>query len=336
LFFCKPNPQHHFSHVVHVEPVVFLFVFPISLFFYFPNFTVLTEDWRLATDNFVSTKFELISTRNIKSRCLDRKLLTIYYLNMIIIKSDREIKGIKEASRILAATFGYINGIIEEGMETKYLDKKIEEFIVKRNAVPAFKGYRGYPASSCISVNEVVIHGIPDGRKIKEGDLVGIDIGVKYRVFYSDAAYTFGIGNLKEESKKLMNVTKAALFNAIPEMKTGKRVGDISHAIQQTAENAGFSVVRDFVGHGVGKKLHEDPAVPNFGKKGVGHRLKSGMTIAIEPMINAGTYEVETLKDGWTVVTKDRKLSAHFEHTILITKKNPQILTNSSLYNEKF
>jgi methionyl aminopeptidase len=251
---------------------------------------------------------------------------------MIIIKSEREIKGIKESSRILAETFEYINDIIEEGMETKDLDKRIEEFILKRNAIPAFKGYRGFPASSCISVNEVVIHGIPDGRKIKEGDLVGIDIGVKYEGFYSDAAYTFGIGNLKEEANKLLNVTKTALFNAIPEMKKDNRVGDISHAIQQTVENAGFNVVRDFVGHGVGKNLHEDPAVPNFGEKGVGPRLKSGMTIAIEPMVNAGTYEVETLKDGWTVVTKDRRLSAHFEHTILITETKPEILTNSSLY----
>jgi methionyl aminopeptidase len=251
---------------------------------------------------------------------------------MIIIKSDREIKGIKASSRILAETFEYINDIIEEGMETKDLDKKIEEFILKRNAIPAFKGYRGFPASSCISVNEVVIHGIPDGRKIKEGDLVGIDIGVKYEGFYSDAAYTFGMGNLEEEASKLLNVTKTALFNAIPEMKEDNRVGDISHAIQQTVETAGFNVVRDFVGHGVGKNLHEDPAVPNFGEEGVGPRLKSGMTIAIEPMVNAGTYEVETLKDGWTVVTKDRRLSAHFEHTILITETKPEILTSSSLY----
>jgi methionyl aminopeptidase len=254
---------------------------------------------------------------------------------MVIIKSDREIKGIKEASRILAETFEYINNIIEEGMETKYLDKKIEEFIVKNNASPAFKGYRGFPASSCISINEVVIHGIPDGRKIKEGDLVGIDIGVKYEGFYSDAAYTFGIGDLKEGARKLLEVTKTALYNAIQKMEKDNRVGDVSNAIQQTAEDAGFNVVRDFVGHGVGKRLHEDPAVPNYGEKGVGPRLKSGMTIAIEPMINAGTYEVEILKDGWTVVTGDRRLSAHFEHTILVTETKPEILTNSSLYNEK-
>jgi methionyl aminopeptidase len=254
---------------------------------------------------------------------------------MIIIKSDKEIKGIREASKILSLTFEYINDIIQEGMKTKDLDKQIEEFIIKNNAIPAFKGYRGFPAASCISVNEVVIHGIPDEEEIKEGDLVGVDVGVKYRGFFSDAAYTFGIGKLKEEAKKLMNVTKTALYNAIPEMKKDNRIGDISYAIQKTAEDANFSVVRDFVGHGVGKNLHEDPAVPNFGKKGVGPRLKKGMTIAIEPMINAGNYKVKVLGDNWTVVTEDGKISAHFEHTILISETEPEILTNSSLY-EKF
>ncbi len=254
---------------------------------------------------------------------------------MIIIKSDKEIKGIKESSKILAETFEYINDIIQEGMKTKELDKKIEEFIKKNKAYPAFKGYRGFPASSCISTNKVVIHGIPDDREIKEGDIVGIDVGVRYRGFFSDAAYTFGIGELKGEAEKLLSVTKTALYNAIEEMKKDNRVGDISKAIQKTAEDAGFNVVRDFVGHGVGKRLHEDPAVPNFGNKGVGPRLKKGMTLAIEPMINAGTHKVKVLEDNWTVVTEDGKLSAHFEHTILISEKEPEILTNSSLY-EKF
>ncbi len=250
---------------------------------------------------------------------------------MIIIKSNNEIKGIKEASKILAETFEYVNDIIQEGMKTFDLDKKIEKFITKNNAVPAFKGYRGFPASSCISINEVVIHGIPTERVIKEGDLVGVDIGVQYRGFFSDAAYTFGIGNLKEESKKLINITKTALYNAIGVMKKDNRVGDISYIIQKTAEDANFSVVRDFVGHGVGKSLHEDPAVPNFGEKGVGPRLKNGMTIAIEPMINAGSHKIKVLKDGWTVKTIDKKISAHFEHTILISGTEPEILTNSSL-----
>lgn len=254
---------------------------------------------------------------------------------MIIIKSDKEIQGIKEASKILAHTFEYTNDIIKEGMKTKELDRMIEEFIRKNKAIPAFKGYRGFPGSSCISINEIVIHGIPNERTLEEGDIVGVDIGVKYNGFFSDAAYTFGIGNLKGEPKKLINVTKTALYNAIEKMTKNNRVGDVSNIIQRTAEDAGYNVVRDFVGHGVGKNLHEDPAVPNFGKKGVGPRLKKGMTIAIEPMINAGTHKVKILQDNWTVVTEDGQLSAHFEHTILIAETGPEVLTNSSLY-EKF
>lgn len=251
---------------------------------------------------------------------------------MIIIKSANEIQGIKDSSNILAETFEYIKDIIKEGMITKELDMEIENFIKKNSATPAFKGYRGFPASSCISINEVVIHGIPGNQRIKEGDLVGIDIGVQYHGFFSDAAYTFGIGNLTEEANKLIETTKKALYNAIGQMKNNNRVGDISHVVQKTAENAGFNVVRDFVGHGVGKKLHEDPPVPNFGKSGVGPRLKNGMIIAVEPMINAGSYEVKVLDDGWTVITCDGKPSVHFEHTILVTDKQAEVLTKSSLY----
>jgi len=251
---------------------------------------------------------------------------------MIIIKSANEIQGIKDSSNILAETFEYIKDIIKEGMITKELDMEIENFIKKNSATPAFKGYRGFPASSCISINEVVIHGIPGNQRIKEGDLVGIDIGVQYHGFFSDAAYTFGIENLTEEANKLIETTKKALYNAIGQMKNNNRVGDISHVVQKTAENAGFNVVRDFVGHGVGKKLHEDPPVPNFGKSGVGPRLKSGMIIAVEPMINAGSYEVKVLDDGWTVITCDGKPSVHFEHTILVTDKQAEVLTKSSLY----
>ncbi|MEJ2306607.1 MAG: type I methionyl aminopeptidase [candidate division WOR-3 bacterium] len=254
---------------------------------------------------------------------------------MIIIKSPKEIEGIKEASKILSLTFEHINSVISEGMRTKDLDKLIDDFINKNKACPAFKGYRGFPAAACISVNEVVIHGIPDERVIKEGDIVGVDVGVKHQGFYSDAAYTFGIGNLSKEAENLLAVTKTALYNAIEKTETNNRIGDISNAVQKTAENAGFSVVRDFVGHGVGKNLHEDPAIPNFGQKGVGTRLKSGMTIAIEPMINIGSHKVKILSDGWTVVTEDKNLSAHFEHTILISENRPEILTKSSLY-EKF
>ncbi|MEJ2568759.1 MAG: type I methionyl aminopeptidase, partial [candidate division WOR-3 bacterium] len=181
----------------------------------------------------------------------------------------------------------------------------------------------------------VVIHGIPNESVIKEGDIVGVDVGVKYQGFYSDAAYTFGMGTLSKNAENLLRVTKTALYNAIEETKVNNRVGDISNAVQKTAEDAGYNVVRDFVGHGVGKALHEDPAVPNFGQKGVGTRLKSGMTIAIEPMINIGSYKVKILRDGWTVVTEDKNLSAHFEHTVLISENGPEILTKSSLY-EKF
>ncbi len=251
---------------------------------------------------------------------------------MIIIKSANEIQGIKDSSNILAETFEYIKDIIKEGMITKELDMEIELFIKKNNAAPAFKGYRGYPASACISINEVVIHGIPGNQIIKEGDLVGVDIGVQYHGFFSDAAYTFGIGDLTEEANKLIKTTQMALYNAIDQMKNNNRVGDISHVVQKTAENAGFNVVRDFVGHGVGKKLHEDPPVPNFGKSGVGPRLKNGMIIAVEPMINAGSYEVKVLDDGWTVITSDGKPSAHFEHTILISDTQAEVLTKHSLY----
>ncbi len=263
---------------------------------------------------------------------LDRKRTVIYYPGMIIIKSPKEIEGIKEASKILSLTFEHIKDIISEGMRTKDLDKLIDDFITKNKAYPAFKGYRGFPAASCISVNEVVIHGIPDQRVIKEGDIVGVDVGVKHQGFYSDAAYTFGIGSLSKEAENLLAVTKNTLYNAIEKTETNNRIGDISNAVQKTAENAGFSVVRDFVGHGVGKNLHEDPAIPNFGQKGVGTRLKSGMTIAIEPMINIGSHKVKISSDGWTVVTEDKSLSAHFEHTVLISENGPEILTKSSLY----
>jgi len=263
---------------------------------------------------------------------LDRQLSDIYYPCMIIIKSPKEIKGIKDASKILSETFEHIKEIIKKGITTKELDIKIEQFIRNHNAVPAFKGYQGFPASSCISVNEVVIHGIPGNKIIEEGDLVGIDIGVQYKGFFSDAAYTFGIGKLTEEKNKLTKITQKALLKAIKEIKSNNRIGNISHIVQETAENAGFNVVRDFVGHGVGKKLHEDPPIPNFGKPDVGPRLKDGMIIAVEPMINAGSHEVKILQDGWTVVTRDGKPSAHFEHTILVSGKNPEILTKSSLY----
>ena len=251
---------------------------------------------------------------------------------MIIIKSKNEIECIQEASKILVKTFEHINDLIHPGMTTRELDKEIERFIKCLGARPAFKGYKGFPASACISINEVVIHGIPDKRRIQPGDIVSVDIGVEYKGCFSDSAYTFGVGEISKESESLMKSTRLALFNAILKATPGKRVGDISHTIQKTAERAGYNVVREFVGHGVGLKLHEDPPIPNFGKKDVGPRLKNGMILAIEPMINAGTFEVNVLDDGWTVVTEDRNLSAHYEHTILVTDGEALILTNSSLY----
>ena len=251
---------------------------------------------------------------------------------MIIIKSEKEINCIAHASNLLAKTFEYIQDFITPDITTIEIDREIEEYIKKIGGRPAFKGYKGFPASSCISKNEVVIHGIPDERKLKSGDIVGIDIGIEYNGCFSDAAFTFGVEKVSKEKESLMETTKEALYNAIEVARVGNRVGDISYIIQETSKKAGFSVVRDYVGHGVGVKLHEEPPIPNFGKKGVGPRLKKGMTIAIEPMLNFGTFRVERLKDNWTVVTKDRKPSAHYEHTILITDNKARILTDSSLY----
>lgn len=263
---------------------------------------------------------------------LDRYGRVQYYPFMIIIKSEREIECIKKSSDLLVKTFEHVKDLISPGITTQELNEEVEDYILSMGASPAFKGYQGYPASACISINEVVIHGIPDETKLKSGDIVGIDIGVEYKGCFSDAAYTFGVDEISKESQKLLKTTRQALFKAIEQARIGNRIGDMSHVIQQTAERAGYSVVREFVGHGVGRKLHEDPPIPNFGRRGVGPRLKKGMTLAIEPMINTGTFKVKVLDDGWTVVTKDRKPSAHYEHTILITDNEASILTNSSLY----
>ncbi|MCK4420645.1 type I methionyl aminopeptidase [candidate division WOR-3 bacterium] len=253
---------------------------------------------------------------------------------MIIIKNKKEIECIKRASDILVETFYHINDMITPGVKTRELDEEIEKVIRQKGAIPAFKGYRGFPASSCISINEVVIHGIPDDMKLCSGDIVGIDIGVKYNGCFSDAAYTFGVGEISGEAERLLNTTKKALFASIEEARSGNRIGDISHTIQQTAESAGYNVVREYVGHGVGLQLHEDPAIPNYGRKGVGPRLKKGMVLAIEPMINMGTHRLTVMDDGWTVVTEDKRLSAHYEHTIAITDNGAEILTLSDLYKD--
>lgn len=248
---------------------------------------------------------------------------------MISYKSKFEIDRIRDACKIVREILNILYDKIEEGIPTIELDKLAEKLCNKYNAQPAFKGYGGFPKSVCISLNEEVVHGIPSSKKvIKKGDLVKIDFGVKYKGFYGDAAFTKLVNDSKNERKKrLIKATKEALSNAIKEAVVGNRLGKVCNTIETTAKKYGYSVVKKFVGHGIGRNLHEDPQVPNYGDPNKGIVLKSGLVIAIEPMVNEGTYEVEILKDGWTVVTKDRKLSAHFEHTVAITDNGPEILT---------
>jgi len=246
---------------------------------------------------------------------------------MIQLKSAEQIEGIRKSSRILVETFRHIKKFIHAEITTKEIDKEVEKFIHSRDAIPSFKGFNGFPASTCISVNEQVVHGIPDARKLKNGEIVGVDIGVNLNGFFSDAAYTFVIGEVSDEIKKLLKVTREALYKGIEKAKAGKRLSDISNAIQEHAEANNFSVVRELVGHGVGLNVWELPQVPNYGLPGKGPKLQNGMVLALEPMINLGDYEVETEEDGWTVVTKDRKMSAHFEHTIAITDHKTEIIT---------
>lgn len=246
---------------------------------------------------------------------------------MIILKSQDEIKGIAEACQIVAEALGGIKKIVAPGVTTKELNRFVESFIVSKNATPAFKGYRGYPASLCTSINEQVVHGIPSSTKLKEGDIISLDIGVYYKGFYGDAALTLPVGETEDVAKKLLSVTEEALYRGIENAVIGNRLFDISFAIQNYVEVAGFSVVRNFVGHGIGRELHEEPQLPNFGRAGEGSVLMEGMTLAIEPMVNAGGWEVVILDDGWTAVTKDKSLSAHFEHTVAITSEGPKALT---------
>lgn len=246
---------------------------------------------------------------------------------MIIVKSSEEIEKIAEACRIVARALDLLRDIVHPGVTTNELEQFVERYIRSHDAVPAFKGYRGYPASICASVNNEVIHGVPSDRVLEEGDIVGIDLGVYKNGFYGDAAYTYAVGQISPKAEKLLRVTEESLYLGIEKARKSNRVSDISHAIQKHVESHGFSVVRAFVGHGIGRDLHEDPQVPNFGPPGKGPRLSPGMTLAIEPMVNAGSYEVVVLGDGWTTVTVDGSLSAHFEHTIAITDDDPRILT---------
>ena len=247
---------------------------------------------------------------------------------MISIKSSRDLQLMREACIISAQALRRGGEAVQPGVTTGEIDRIIRQYIEKMGAKPSFLGYGGFPASACISVNETVIHGIPDNRVIKEGDIVSIDVGATIHGFHGDNAATFAAGKVSAEAQALMDATRESLYEGIRAATVGNRVGDIGAAVQRYVEMRGYSVVRQFVGHGVGTNLHEDPSVPNFGTPGRGPKLLPGMTIAIEPMINAGTHEVSILKDGWTTVTTDGRLSAHFEHTIAITPDGPVIMTD--------
>lgn len=247
---------------------------------------------------------------------------------MIVLKTSRELSVMREACRISAGALQLVGKAVEPGISTWELDKIAEEYILSQGAKPNFKGYSGYPATACISINNEVIHGIPSKKRIlKAGDIVSVDLGASIEGYNGDNAATFAVGDISDEAKRLMDATRESLYEGIKAARAGGRIGDIGSAIQHYVEERGFSVVRDFVGHGIGTKLHEAPEVPNYGIAGKGIRLMPGMTIAIEPMINLGLPGVKTLSDGWTVETKDGSLSAHFEHTVAITSDGPQIMT---------
>lgn len=246
---------------------------------------------------------------------------------MIVLKTEQEIEYMRAAGRLVGQTLEVLKKAICPGITTRELDHMAEQFIRRAGAVPAFKGYCGFPASICSSINEQVVHGIPGPRQLQDGDIISIDIGVKLNRYYGDAAITLPVGEVDPAILKLLSVTEQALNKAIGQAIEGNRLSDISHAVQLHAEAYGYGVVRDYVGHGIGQRMHEDPQIPNYGPPGRGPLLKSGMTLAIEPMINCGTPDVEVLADDWTVVTVDRKISAHFEHTVAITDGEPEILT---------
>ena len=246
---------------------------------------------------------------------------------MITIKNEHELQSMRRACRITAQARALAGSMVKPGVSTKEIDKAVHDFIVAQGAKPSFLNYNGFPASVCISVNDCVIHGIPGGYTLKDGDIVSIDVGAYYKGFHGDCAATYPCGTISADAQKLIDVTKQSFFEGLRFATQGHRVSDISHAIQTYVESNGFSVVRSFVGHGVGRQLHEEPEVPNYGAPGRGPRLLPGMTIAVEPMVNVGTYEVRVLSDGWTAVTADGKLSAHYENTVLITDGEPEILT---------
>ena len=249
---------------------------------------------------------------------------------MIIIKNSEQLALMKKAGRITAEALLVARDMIRPGISTKEIDKKIHDYIVKCDAIPSFLGYGGFPGSACISINDEVIHGSPSDRRIlKEGDIVKIDVGARFRGYNGDSARTYPVGKVSDEALKLISVTEMSFYEAMKYAKAGNRVGDIGCAVENFVISNGFSVVRDYVGHGVGKDLHEEPEIPNFGKAGRGSRLYAGMTLAIEPMVNIGTHNVKVMSDGWTVKTLDGKLSAHYENSIAITDSDPIVLTDA-------
>ncbi|WP_404406776.1 type I methionyl aminopeptidase [Jeotgalibacillus malaysiensis] len=248
---------------------------------------------------------------------------------MIICKTPREIEIMREAGKIVALTHQELQKHIAPGITTKELDEIADRFIRQHDAVPSFKGYNGFSGSICASVNEELVHGIPGNRKLEDGDIISIDIGAKYKGYHGDSAWTYPVGEIPLETQKLLEVTEESLYRGLEEAKPGVRLSNISHAVQTYAEENGFSIVREYVGHGVGQDLHEAPQIPHFGPPDKGPRLKPGMVLAVEPMVNAGSRYVKTLADNWTVVTVDGKMCAHFEHTIAITEEGYEILTRT-------
>lgn len=246
---------------------------------------------------------------------------------MIIRKSEQEIGKMREAGRIVAGVLDMLEAHIQPGVRTEQLNELADEYIQKRKGVPSFLGYRGFPRSICTSINEVVVHGIPGKARLKEGDIIGIDVGVILDGYHGDAARTYAVGEVSTTARRLMEVTSMALEAGVDACRSGNRLGDVSHSVQQVVERGGFSVVVQFVGHGIGREMHEEPQIPNFGPPGRGPLLEKGMVFALEPMVNEGVYEVDVDSDGWTVRTKDRKLSAHYEHTVAVTEGEPIVLT---------
>ena len=248
----------------------------------------------------------------------------------VFLRGKEEIEAIRAAARLVAQTLSMLGREVRPGVTTATLDRMAESFIRERGARPAFKGYRGFPATICPSINDEVVHGIPGSRELAEGDIVGVDVGVEMGGYYGDAAFTFPVGAVSVEARRLLQVTNEALMRGVAQAKAGNRVGDISHAIQSHVESHGFAVVRSLVGHGIGRHMHEEPQVPNYGTPGRGPRLMAGQVLAIEPMVNVGSPEVLTRPDGWTVVTKDGSLSAHFEHTVAVGPDGPEVLSQAN------